>query len=376
MLKDTVFHQILKPLTKKLITECAERYGSNYHYETFKLADHLRVMIFAQLGEIRSLRCLEIAMNERKLGLSNKVSRSTLSDANRKRSASGFIWILEQLMSLLPQKKCEQIKEMVRLLDSSPIQLRGYGYDEWSKEYSTRHIQGLKLHTEYDLALKAPVKIAISHPNCNDVAMGQRWKINPDTIYVFDKGYYDFNWWWSIHQKGASFVTRLKKNVAICMVEERLPSGKNVVEDGLFKFKNKNPRGGKFNLYQEPLRRICIEREGKKPLVLVTNRHDLPAEVIGDLYKSRWEIELFFKWIKQNLKIKKFLGKSMNAVVIQLATALMAYLLVWIFKNVTKDKRALYLVLVWVRHHIDKKKHLYRVLAPPDYVFSTRGVFL
>jgi len=375
MIKDTVFQQLLKPLTTKLIAECSKRFRSDYDCETFKTADHLRVMIFTHLCEIKSLRTLETAINGRKIGLSKKMSRSTLSDANQRRPAQAFIWLLEQLMLLLPRKKCEEIKEVVRLLDSSPIQLKGRGY-EWTKDYATRHIQGLKLHLEYDLAFKAPMGMAISHPNCNDVVMGQRWLIKPDTIYVFDKGYYDFNWWWNIHQQGASFVTRLKKNVAICMVKENELKGETVLADGTFRFKNKNPRGGKVNLYQEPLRRISIEREGKKPLVLVTNRHDLPAQVIGDLYKSRWEIELFFKWIKQNLKIKTFLGKSINAVNIQLATALIAYLLVLLFKTVTKDKRALYLVLIWVRHHLDKKNNHYRTYAPPNYVFSRERVSL
>jgi len=375
MIKDTVFQQILKPLTKKLLTECTKRFQSDYDCEVFKTVDHLQTMIFSHLCEIKSLRALEEAINGRKIGLSNKIKRSTLSDANRKRPAEAFFWILEQLMSLLPRKRCQEIKEVIRLLDSSPIQLRSYGYD-WTKQYATRHIQGLKLHVEYDLALEAPIKIALSHANCNDVIMGKRWPIQANTFYVFDKGYYDFNWWWNIHQKGAWFVTRLKNNVAISMLEQRDVEDELIEEDGTFKLKNKNPRGGKVNLYEEPLRRISIKREGKKPLILVTNRHDLPAEMIGQLYKARWEIELFFKWIKQNLKIKKFLGKTVNAVNIQIATALIAYLLVWIFKKVTRDPRALYLVLVWTRHHLEMRKPQFKAHSPPQYSFEMRRVHL
>lgn len=375
MVKDTVFQQILKPLTENLLAECSKRFQSDYDCESFKTADHLRTMIFSHLCEIKSLRSLETAIDGRNLGLAHQIKRSTLSDANRKRPAEAFFWILEQLMLLLPRKKCEEIKEVVRLLDSSPIQLRSYGYD-WTKQYATRHIQGLKLHVEYDVALEAPVKIEMSHPNCNDVMMGQRWLIQSNTFYVFDKGYYDFNWWWDIHQKGAWFVTRLKKNVAISMLEQAEVSHETVEADGTFKFKNKNPRGGKVNLYDESLRRISIKREGKKPLILVTNRHDLPAEMIGSLYKARWEIELFFKWIKQNLKIKKFLGRTANAVNIQIATALITYLLVWIFKIVTKDDRALYLVLIWVRHHLETRKHPYRAHSPPNYLVEIRRVHL
>lgn len=376
MIKDTVFRQLLKPLTKNLIDECSRRFNTDYDCKTFKTADHLQAMIFAHICDIKSLRSLEIAINSKKIGLSTKVNRSTLSDANHRRPAQAFFWILERIMSLLPSKRCKEIKEIIRLLDSTPIQLKGYGYDNWTKQHATRHIQGLKLHVEYDLAFKAPVRTALSYANCNDITMGQKWLIKPGTMYVFDKGYYDFNWWWFINQKGASFVTRLKKNVAICIIEQKKVNTETVLEDSVFKFKSKTPRGGKINLYQNFLRRISIKREGKTPLILVTNRHDLSAESICKLYKSRWEIELFFKWIKQNLKIKKFMGKSINAVNIQLATALISYLLVQIFKNVTKDKRPLYLILVWVRHNFDIRKHKYRKHAPPEYIFLTRGVYL
>ena len=200
--------------------------------------------------------------------------------------------------------------------------------------------------------------------------MGQKWLIVPDTIYVFDKGYCDFNWWWSIHQKQAFFVTRLKKNAAIVMGKQQLVTSETILEDGVFKFKNKSPRGGKTNLYQENLRRISVIREGKPPLILVTNLHDISAETIAELYKNRWEIELFFKWIKQNLKLKKFLGKSANAVKIQLATALIAYLLVQLFKNNSTDERRLQLVLTWVRYNLYATTQKVRNHSPPIYRFS------
>src|SRR5579862_578519 len=302
-MKDTVFQQLLKPITKKLMDECRGRFNADHDYETFKTREHLQAMVYAHIHEIKSLRTLEIAINSQKIGIKSKTRRSTLSDANRKRPAQVFFWILEQLMLLLPKKRCKEINKIVRILDSSPIQLRGKGYDEWTKQYATRHIQGLKLHLEYDVSLKSPIKTMISYANCNDSTIGQRWPIEAEVIYVFDKGYYDFNWWWSIHESKAYFVTRLKKKAAILMIEEKGVSNENILEDGIFRFKNKHPRGGKANLYKENLRRISIKREGKEALILVTNLHDLPAEKIGDLYKARWEIELFFKWIKQNLKI-------------------------------------------------------------------------
>ncbi len=368
MLKDTVFQKLLKPLTKELMGECITRFRSDYDCEQFTTYDHLLTMIYAHLTEIRSLRTLEVAINSQRIGLKSKVKRSTLSDANNRRPFTCFFWIVEQLMSLLPRQLHKGLSKFIKIIDSSPIQLRSQGY-EWAKEFATHHCQGLKLHVEYDLVQGSPTKFAISHPNLNDLTMAQRWLIQANTIYIFDKGYYDFNWWWRIHQSNAFFVTRLKKNVVIVKQSEKGASSETILEDGLFKFKNKNPRGGKTNLYQENLRRISVAREGKNPLILVTNLLDCPAEMIAEFYKARWRIELFFKWIKQNLKLKKFLGKSANAVKIQIATALIAYLLVQLFKNASSDSRRLQLVLVWVRHNLSAAcKTIYR--SPPLYQFS------
>jgi len=370
MLKDTVFQQILKPITKELINECTLRFRSDYDCEKFTTYEHLQTMIYAHLTEIKSLRTLEVAINSQKIGIKNEIKRSTLSDANNRRPAACFFWLLEHLMSLLPRKLRSGLNKLIKILDSSPIQLKGKGYDEWAKEFATNRCQGLKLHVEYDLELASPTRFAVSHANYNDVTIGQNWHIEPGAIYVFDKGYFDFNWWWSIHQRQAFFVTRLKKNTAIIMKNQRTVESATILEDGVFELKNKQPRGGKVNLYQENLRRISVVRKEKKPLILVTNLHDLPAEIIADLYKARWEIELFFKWVKQNLKLKKFLGQSANAVKIQLATALIAYLLVQLFKNISADHRRLQLVLIWVRynlHIIDQKANYH---SPPVYQFS------
>lgn len=368
-MKDTVFQQILKPLTQELMQECVKRFQSDYDCEKFFTADHLQAMIYAHLNEIKSLEVLETAINSQKIGINCTVKRSTLSDANQRRPAECFFWILEQLMYFLPRKLRKDIKKVVKILDSSPIQLKGRGYDEWAKAFATSRNQGLKLHVEYDLQIESPTKVEMSYPNYNDSSMGNQWPIIANAVYVFDKGYYDFNWWWSIHQKQAFFVTRLKKNASIIMQENEENISETILEDGTFKFKNKRPRGGKINLYGESLRRVSVYREGKTPLILVTNMHDVSAEIIADLYKARWEIELFFKWIKQNLKLKKFLGKSENAVKIQIATAIIAYLLVQLFKTNSDDDRRLQLVLVWVRCNFSLKVNRLKNYAPPDYPF-------
>lgn len=375
-MKDTVFQQLLKPISPKMLEECVKRFNTDYHYERFKTRDHLESMIYAQLHEVKSLRVLEVALNSQQIGMKTQVHRSTISDANAKRPAQCFFWIAEQLMSLAPRKKRKEIKKMVRILDSSPIKLKGRGYDEWAKAYKTAHWQGMKLHTEYDLTLQCPTQITTSFANYNDSTMGQRWPIVPDTIYVFDKGYCDFNWWWSIHQKQAYFVTRLKKNTAIKMQSSRVAVSETILEDGIFSFKNKHSRGGKKNHYEANLRRIIVRREEKEPLILVTNLLDVQAETIAELYKDRWDIELFFKWIKQNLKLKKFLGKSLNAVKIQLATAIITYLLLQIFKKASESKQTLRWVLTWVKYNLQAKISILKKHIPPIYHTDKRSVYL
>lgn len=353
-MKDTVFQEIIKPITTDLLKECITIFKSDYDYEKFKTYEHLQSMLYVHLNQISSLRTLEAAINSQDLGLSTKICRSTLSDANRRRKADCFLWILEQLLERLPKKQKNEFSKIVRVLDSSPIQLKGYGY-EWAKHNATHRCEGLKLHVEYDLGLESPTRVALSFPNFNDSSMGKQWPIETDIIYVFDKGYCDYDWWWSIHQKKAFFVSRLKVNAAIS-IEQKFETNENspILEDDLFRFSNPKPRGGKKNLYTSLARRISVQREDKDPLILVTNLLDEPAEMIAQLYKSRWEIELFFKWIKQRLKIKKFLGKSENAVKIQLITAIIAYLLVFLFKNSRNQTTPLYLMLVWIKCNLEK----------------------
>lgn len=351
----TTFEALLTPITKKLLEEGIRHFDTDYYSKTFKTYDHLLVLLYAQLHDVKSLRDLEIAFNSQKV-LQNRlscgsVSRSTLSDANARRSSGCFLWLAEHLMNLLPKQKRKEVNKVVRKLDSSPIQLKGRGYNEWTLANKTLRCQGLKLHVEFEHEASVPRRMKLSQANVDDCTMGQSWPIVADTIYVFDKGYYDFNWWWSIHNQGAFFVTRLKKNVGIKITKNNTVNGELILEDDLFVFKNKTPRGGKRNLYQQALRRISVKREGKEPLMLVTNLLDVTAETIAELYKERWEIELFFKWIKQNLRIKKFLGVSENAVKTQIAIAIILYLLIALFNLNEPVKRSMHQLLIWIRHN-------------------------
>ena len=369
----TTFKALLKPITDELLSTAVSNYDSDYYSKLFKTKDHLIAMIYAQLHDLKSLRDLEIAFNSqyqlKQMLNCKEIKCSTLSDANASRPAECFLWIAEKLTSLLPRKQRKEVNKVVRKLDSSPIQLKGRGYDEWTLVNKTLRCQGIKLHVEYDGEIDAPTGFQLSKANVNDSSMGRNWPIISDTIYVFDKGYYDFNWWWDIHNKQSFFVTRLKKNVAIQITKRSDVMGDTILEDNLFMFKNKSPRGGKRNLYSHELRQVIVEREGKEPIVLVTNLLDTPAEVVSGLYKERWGIELFFKWIKQNLRIKKFLGKSENAVKTQIAIALILYLLIALFNLHKKSIYSMHQLLIWIKHNWALTKSDYRLIKPPEYQY-------
>lgn len=243
--------------------------------------------------------------------------------------------------------------ELLYLLDSTSITLKGKGFDDWTMDNKTRFTQGVKVHVLYSASDQIPCRVEVTAPNVNDVEEGRKLPIQAGATYVFDKGYYDFNWWKDIDQCGARFVTRFKSNVAVEVVQAQPIEGASaqvVLGDEEVRFRHRCPGGKRRNAYEKPLRRITVARSAKeKPLVLVTNDLTSPAETIAQLYKDRWQIELFFKWIKQHLKLKKWLGRSENAVRTQILTALIAYLLVALYKAAHGLKESLWIILATLR---------------------------
>jgi len=308
-------------------------------------------MVYAQLSGASSLREIEAGFNQHRnhhyhLG-TRAVRRTTLSDANQKRNPEIFA---DTALALIQQAGCAARKhrdQMLYLLDSTSIALRGRG-SQWTKPTATR-TPGLKLHLLYDSVSQLPRQHSITHANVNDVEEGRRMPIEPAATYVFDKGYCDYNWWSRIDAAGARFVTRLKTNAAVKVVHSTPLSQPGILVDEQVRFANRSCRGGHHNLYTGVLRRIRVERPGHDDLTLVTNDLAAPAGEIASLYKDRWQIELFFKWIKQHLSVKRFIGESENAVRIQLLTALIAYLLVAILNRADRAKPSLWMALAELR---------------------------
>jgi IS4 transposase len=347
----------MKALPRGTFDRIVQTHQADKHSKGFGCWDQLIAMVYAQLSGASSLRVLETGFNSQHTQHyhldASPIKRSTLADANSRRKTEVFADIAKLLMSSASRSLRRESEELLYLLDSSSISLKGPGFDAWTSGNSTRNTQGIKLHVLYAGNEEVPVQHSITAPNVNDIDEGRKLTIEPDAIYVFDKGYCDYNWWHKINEQKAQFVTRFKRNAALeveCIRPIPAQDATIVLKDEIVRFANKHPRGGRKNHYKNPLRRVTIARpEHDQPLVLATNDLVSSASSIARRYKERWGIELFFKWIKQHLKIKSFLGRNENSVRIQILTALITYLLLAIYRKTQNYAGSLWILLAEVR---------------------------
>jgi putative transposase len=341
MFSITTFNELLKGLPRSTFDRLIKRHNADKYCKHFGHWNHLIVMLYAQLSGTTGLRPLQAGFNSQAaahhhLGV-KPIKRATLADANEKRSDVVFAEIASWLMGQADRSVRREGKELLYLLDSTSFTLKGQEFDRWTVENKTRNTQGIKLHMLLNATNEAPTWSRFSTANVNDVEMAPSVPLVKDALYVCDRGYCDYNWWHQIDSNGARFVTRFKSNAGIKVIEERpigIDEADTIISDSIVQLKSKQTSGGRKNLYRHALRRVTVMRADKEtPLVLATNDLESPASVIARRYKDRWAIELFFKWIKQHLRIKKFLGRSENAVRIQILTALIGYLLVVLYKQ-------------------------------------------
>jgi putative transposase len=346
--------QVFQGLPRGAFHNAVEKHRGDRHCKGFTCWDQLVTMVYAQLSGVRSLRELEAGFNQHRTQHyhlnTRPVHRSTLAGANANRSPEIFADLLRTLIEAAGRRMRTQRQEMLYLLDSTSIGLRGRG-SEWTKASATR-TPGLKVHVLYASEQHLPVHQTITAANVNDVSEGRKLCIERGATYVFDKGYCDYGWWSRIDAAGARFVTRLKANARVRVASRNAVPEQDagtILADALVRFEHRSNRGGHRNHYEGPLRRIEVCRPGDTPLVLITNNLISPATEIAHLYKQRWEIELFFKWIKQHLSIKRFMGESENAVRIQLLTALIAYALVAMLNSTRNAPSKLWSTLAEIR---------------------------
>lgn len=363
MFSSSIFAQLLKLVPRDDFARLIGRHGSDRWRKSFRAWDHLVAMLAVQFSGLSSLRDLETVLNSHANHLyhfgSGRVSRSTLSDANRDRDSAVF---RDLAVSMLPglRRDAGELKDVLSILDSSLIRLSGRGHD-WALATRTRsHNQGLKLHVQFAPHTERVEFVKVTASNVNDITVGHEVSIQADRIYVFDKGYCDYNWWHKIAEAGSIFVTRLKTNAAFEVIEERsiaADQAELIVSDRLIKLTNAKPRGGKINqLAGVPLRLVQIPHPGgtNKTFWIVSNDLKASAEQVAGCYKQRWAIELVFKWLKQNLKIKSFVGENRNAILIQIYVAIIAYVLLKRFHKMAAGQHLVRLkdVLVYVANNL------------------------
>lgn len=341
MFSITIFSELLKGLPRATFDKLVKAHEGDKYVKKFGHWDHLIAMLYAQMSEAPGLRPLEAGFNSHASHLyhlgTKPLRRSTLAEANQNRSDAVFNDVVTGLMAQVSATLRSDSAELMYLLDSTSITLKGREFDQWTLANCTRNTQGIKLHMLLDAHSQTPRWHRFSAANVNDVELASDVPLREGALYVFDKGYCSYSWWHKIDKAGAQFVTRFKSNASLACLEKRaIPSDAATVilSDEIVQLKNRNPGGGRRNPYIAPLRRITVARPDKAtPMEIATNDLASPALEIAQRYKERWGIELFFKWIKQHLKIKKFLGRSENAVRIQILTALISYLLLALYKH-------------------------------------------
>ena len=365
----TLFAQVMEFVPWKTFGRIVDRHKGDAGVRTLGCADLFRVMVFAQLTWRESLRDIEacLAANQTKLfhmGLKALPTRSTLSDALNQRDWRIYHALAQRLIvrarTLYAQEPSVlELDASVYALDSTTIDLC-LSLFEWAPFRSTK--AAIKLHTLLDLRGAIPAFIHISDGKLHDVNVLDILPVEAGAFYVMDRGYVDFARLYAMHQAGAFFVTRAKSNMdarRVYSAPADRASGvicdQRVMFNAFYSAKN----------YPEHLRRIRFkDPESGKTLVFMTNNTTLPALTIAALYKSRWQVELFFKWIKQHLRIKRFLGTSENAVKTQVWCAIATYVLIAIVKKELHLNASLYTCLQILSVSVFEKTEVSCALQP------------
>lgn len=324
---NSVFHSLQRHIPWPVFDALVDKYGADRRVRRLDTKSQFLALLFGQLSGAASLREIEAGLSSHAARLYHlgaaPAARSTLADANQRRSWQVFGDLFAHMASTACRRTRRHLADAAVLLDATRIEMSSLSRGWLTTQNGHRAV---KLHIAYDLAGKAPFGAAITDQKVNDILPAKAMPIVAGMTYVFDLAYYDFAWWARLDAAGCRFVTRLKVHTTIRATQELpVPEGSNVLSDRIG-FLSERMASARQNPFKDPVRVLTVRIATGKLIRLVTNDLDASAQEIADLYKARWQIELFFKWIKQNLKIARCLGTSENAVRIQIFVALIAYL--------------------------------------------------
>jgi IS4 transposase len=364
--QNSVFHSVLKQVPWHRFDRLVDEHHADKHVRRLTTKGQLIALIYAQLSGASSLREIEAALQSHTLKLyhlgGEEVARATLADANAQRPWQVFSGLFGHLVGQFTRGLKRKANEAVHLIDSTGLRLSALSKD-WA-QFSTG-VCGVKMHVIYDSDADYPIYAAVTPANVNDITAAKAMPIKPGAAYVFDLGYYDYGWWAKLDAAGCLIVTRLKVNTKLRVVAENpVAKDSNILSDRIghlpqrMAYNRKNP-------LQDSVREIRVRIATGKVLRILSNDLDLPAHKIADLYKRRWQIELFFRWVKQTLKIRHFVGRSENAVRIQIAVALIAFLLLRLAHAAQRSVPSLLIFARLVRANLMHRRPLDRLLEPP-----------
>jgi len=326
--QNSVFHGVLKHLPWGEFDRLVAAHGADSRVRRLTTKDQLVALLYGQLSGASSLREIVTGLESHAARLyhldAHSVRRATLSDANARRPVAVFAELLAVLMRQAHRGLRRKLAETTYLIDATGVRLNEHSAG-WTR-FATG-VCGAKVHVIYDADADRPIYAAVSAAKVNDITVAQQMPIEPGATYVFDLGYYDYAWWAKLDAAQCRIVTRFKANTPLDVVEElAVPQGGNILSDRIG-FLPARQAKSRRNPMQDAVREVRVITKTGKVLRLLSNDLDATAKEIADLYKRRWAIELFFRWVKQILRITRFLGTSENAVKIQIAVALIAFLL-------------------------------------------------
>lgn len=371
----TVFSQIMNHLPLNDFRKCVRKYRGDYKIKNFSCLDQFLSLAFAQLTYRDSLRDIEVCLRSQKnklyhMGIRSQISRNTLANANSQRDWRLYADFAQVLIHTardlyLGDDFGIDLNETVYALDSTTIDLC-LAVFPWAHFRKTK--AAIKLHTLLDLRGAIPTFISITEGKVADVNILDQIVPEAGAFYVMDRGYLDFLRLHQIHLSLAFFVTRAKSNMKFDRVySHAIDKDTGLLCDQTISLSNFYA----VKDYPDKLRRVKFyDNITKKRLTFLTNNFSLSALTIAQLYKSRWQVELFFKWIKQHLRIKKFYGTSENAVKTQVWTAVSVYILVAIVKKRLKLNHSLYTILQVLSVNAFEKTPILQLFAGDDYNLS------
>lgn len=326
--QNSVLHDLLKQVPWGVFEQLVSAHAADKHVRRLPTKSQFIALLYGQLSGASSLREIVSGLESHAARLyhvgGKVVSRSTLADANAVRPSAMFGELFTVMVAQAQRGLRRAIGEAVYLIDSTGLRLSGSG-SEWAR-FSARAC-GAKAHVIYDADAERPIYAAVTAANVNDITAAQAMPIEAGATYVFDLGYYDYGWWAKMDAAGCRIVTRFKSNTPLKLTTELdVPKDGNILSDRIGLLPQRQTKNRK-NPFSDPVREVRVRIDTGKVLRILSNDLDATAQEIADLYKRRWAIELFFRWVKQTLKIRHFLGNSENAVRIQIAVALIAFLL-------------------------------------------------